>query len=88
MILWANGSPLNCLGEVVEPATLNQFCYPNSYSAELQCKASSLCLRDGVWLGYLPYVLYCSHFAPKGDLGLTLGSVFPCHLFKRGDRVG
>ena len=28
-----------------------------------------------------------SHFAPKGDLGLTLGSVFACHFLKRGDQV-
>ena len=26
-----------------------------------------------------------SLFAPEGGLGLTLGSVFACHLFKRGD---
>ena len=28
--------PSNCLEEVIEPATLNPLCYPNSYLSELQ----------------------------------------------------
>ena len=31
--------PSNCLEEVIEPATLNPLCYPNSYLSELQPEA-------------------------------------------------
>ena len=31
------------------------------------------------------HLVLSSLFAPEGGLGLTLGSVFACHLFKRGD---
>ena len=33
----------------------------------------------------LSCLVLSSLFAPEGGLGLTLGSVFACHLFKRGD---
>ena len=32
-------------------------------------------------------ILSSSHFTPEVGLGLTLGSVFACHLFKRRDLV-
>ena len=33
-------SPSNCLEEVIEWATFNPFCYPNSYLSELQPEAA------------------------------------------------
>ena len=33
-------SPSNCLEEVIELATLNPLCYPNSYLSELQPEAA------------------------------------------------
>ena len=33
--LRVTGSPVDCLKEVADSATLNPFCYPNSYWAEL-----------------------------------------------------
>ena len=33
-------SPPNCLKEVIESATLNPLCYPNSYLSELQPEAA------------------------------------------------
>ena len=35
-----SGPPINCLKEVIESATLNPFCYPNSYLSELQLEAA------------------------------------------------
>ena len=33
-------SPSNCLEEVIESATFNPLCYPNSYLSELQPEAA------------------------------------------------
>ena len=35
-----SGPPINCLDEVIESATLNPLCYPNSYLSELQPEAA------------------------------------------------
>ena len=45
-------------------------------------KAITLRMRD---VYTTSSVCLSSLFAPEGGLGLTLGSVFACHLFKRGD---
>ena len=50
-------SPANCLKEVIESATLNPLCYPNSYWAELQCEPLSLLSTEGAWLDSLPQVI-------------------------------
>ena len=41
-------SPSNCLKEVIESATLNPLCYPNSYLSELQPEAA---VPDFHWRG-------------------------------------
>ena len=41
-------SPSNCLEEVIELATLNPLCYPNSYLSELQPEAA---VPDFHWRG-------------------------------------
>ena len=52
-----SGTPINCLREVIESATLNPLCYPNSYLAELQSDPLSLLFAAGVWLDSLPQVI-------------------------------
>ena len=45
-----SGLLFNCLKEVIELATLNPLCYPNSYLAELQSDPLSLLFTAGAWL--------------------------------------
>ena len=52
-----SGSPADCLKEVIESATLNPLCYPNSYWAEMQHKLLILLFIEGAWLDSLPQVI-------------------------------
>ena len=52
-----SGPPINCLIELIESATLNPLCYPNSYFAELQSDPLSLLFTAGAWLDSLPQVI-------------------------------
>ena len=52
-----SGPPINCVKEMIESATLNPLCYPNSYLAELQFDPLSLLFTAGAWLDSLPQVI-------------------------------
>ena len=52
-----SGLPISCLKDMIESATLNPVCYPNSYLVELQSDPQSLLFTAGGRLDSLPHVI-------------------------------